>query len=230
MKEFGDNVKARFSLVGVLVVLGLSSGGPARAKSGPLIPDDPGLDRALRQQLRSPAPPRVEKLKALMWRYGSRMNLSYRWGKFACSVSSCAYHQFSLMFYPVAMAAPSSPYWRMLRLGIGVEGGGETTQKRERWWQRNQTLAGVLSLGVQFPYRVTPFFDFIVTMGALHRNIYNKDLFHFTHSVGLEAGVTVFAASWFGVTASLGWRRWVIKVNPKSLYYDTFTVATGVGF
>lgn len=205
-------------------------GGGAQAAPKPFIQEDPGLDRALRKQLKKPQPTTSERLARNMWRYGSRLNLAYRWGKFACATSSCPYHQFSLVIYPMAMAAPKGPFWRMVRLGVGLEAGGETTQSREKWWQRNQTIAGVLSLGLQYPYRVTPFVDFIVTLGAIHRNIYNKDLFHFAHSVGIEAGVTVFAASWFGVTASLGWRRWVIKVDPKDLYYDTLTFSTGIGF
>lgn len=199
----------------------------------PLIEDDPALSRALRLQMKEPEPPEMsagERLAGSMWRYGPRFTAGYRLGKLACSVGDCWYHQFSLMFYPLAIATMQNPWWRLVRFGLGVEGGGETEQTRQRWWQRNQTLAGVIALGLQLPHRVTPYVDFVVTMGALHRHIYNKDLFHFVHSVGLEAGAAVFVWRSFLLEASAGWRRSVVKVDPKTLYYDTFTFKIGMGF
>jgi len=219
-----------FSSCALFVLSSLFVMGEGFAAGKFIIDDDPGMDMALKEQLKPPKKTAGEMLDHAMWRFGSRMVVGYRWSKFACSVSSCPYHSFSLMFYPVAMAKAESPVWRMIRIGLGLEGGGETTQTREKWWMRNQVLAAVVSLGMQFPYRVTPFIDFVVALGAVHRNIYNKDLFHFTHSLGIEAGATVFPVKWLGLTATLGWRRWVIKTNPDSLYYDTFTFMTGIGF
>lgn len=195
-----------------------------------LIDDDPGLDLALKQQMQTPEKGMTEKLSSQMWGFGPRMTLGYRWSKSACAVSSCPYHQFSIVFHPIAIAALENPVLRMIRLGIGIEGGGETTQARHKWWSRNHSLAAVISIGFQFPHRVTPFLDFLMTLGALHRNIYNKDLFHFAHSLGIEGGVTVFPLSRLYITAAVGWRRWVIKTSQNSLYYDSFTFMTGIGF
>ncbi len=203
---------------------------PGFASPDFLIDDDPGLDLALKQQMKTPEKSRLEKLSDRMWQFGPRMTLGYRWSKSACAVSACPFHQFSLVFHPFAIAGPKNPVFRTVRLGIGIEGGGETTQTREKWWSRNHSLAAILSFGVQFPQRVTPFADFVMTLGALHRNIYNQDLFHFAHSMGIEAGVSIFPLSRLQVTAAVGWRRWVIKTDTDSLYYDSFTFITGVGF
>jgi hypothetical protein len=200
--------------------------------AGALIPDDPALNYALRRQMKkAPAPklPLTVRLKNSVWRYGPRFSAGYRLNKFACSVGDCWYHQFSIMAYPLAMASLTNPWWRLLRFGLGIEAGGETTQKRERWWQRNQSMYGVISLGMQYPHRVTPFLDFVLTLGAIHRHIYNKDLFHFAHSVGIETGAAVFIWKHFQLGASVGWRRSVIKVDPKSLYYDSFTMNVWLG-
>lgn len=221
--------------------LSLSAAGSPQKPQTPAAPgpaiDDPALNRELELQLTLPErpPSPVKKVKKpgpppkIRW-FGPRVQLGYRIGQFACALAPCWYHQFSLMFYPVAFSSPRNIWWRILRFGVGMEGGGETTQERQKSWQRNHHLAGNLSIGVQYPWRVTPYLDWIITLGALHRHIYNKDLFVFAHSLGLEAGAAVYVAGSFNLATSVGWRRWVAKTEPQSMYYDTVTLNFAVGF
>lgn len=228
-------------LAAILVCpLATAFGGPPKKieprPSGPLI-DDPEMNRELEVQIKLKPRPKVVKKKVkkkkpppkYRWN-GPRVQIGYRIGQFACALKPCWYHQFSIAFYPVAFSNAESMWWRVLRFGIGMEGGGETTQDRKKKWQRNHHLGGLLSIGIQYPWRVTPYLDWIFTLGAIHRHVFNKDLFHFAHSVGLEVGAAVYVAGPFNLAMSVGWRRWVMKTEPDSTYYDTVTVNFTFGF
>ena len=199
----------------------------ARAADPILVNMDPGMNHALVQILRQ-AHRKTHKAWKGPGRQGPRVVLAYRLGQFACETGPCWYHQFSLMLYPIAMGDPETPAWKMIRFGIGIEGGGERTQSVGHWWQRHHHLAAVLSAGAQYPARVTPWLDFVVTLGAVHRNLYGKDLFNFAYSMGLDLGAAWFVAGPFNVNASVGWRHWVVNAKPD-IGYDTVTITAGLG-
>lgn len=202
-------------------------------KTKPTI-DDPELDRELENQFSLPVrrlSPKKPKAALPSPRFhGPRFQVGYRLSQFACAVEPCWYHQFSLMFYPIAFAKPERLWLRMMRIGLGMEAGGETTQKRDRKLQRNHHMAAQISLGIQYPWRVTPYLDWVLTLGSIHRNIYNKDAFIFAFSSGLDVGGSVFIVGPLNAGLSLGWRRYVMQTKPISMYYDTFVLTLTLGF
>ncbi len=199
------------------------------ARPLPPIPD-PDVAHDLQEQFRLPParPP------ARPWqgpsRQGPKVLVAYRTAQFDCVTRPCWYHQAAFVLYPIALSEPEGASWKLLRLGIGLEGGGEVTQQPEHGWQRHQHLGALLSLGIQYPWRLTPFLDFVATLGAVHRNVYNKDLFEFAFSLGVEAGVSLFLVGSFHVTGTVGWRRWILDTEPTRIYYDSVTATVGLGF
>ncbi|MCD6499713.1 MAG: hypothetical protein J7M25_15585 [Deltaproteobacteria bacterium] len=214
-------------LTAVALCVTTTSAMAARADEPVLVDMDPAMNHALVQLLHQAHRKPHEAWKG-PGRQGPRAVLAYRLGQFACETRPCWYHQFSLMLYPIAMGDPETAAWKMIRFGIGIEGGGERSQTLGHWWQRHHHLAAVLSLGAQYPARVTPWIDFVVTLGAVHRNLYGKDLFNFAYSTGLEVGAAWFVAGPFNVNASVGWRHWVVNAKPD-IGYDTITITAGLG-
>ena len=133
-----------------------------------------------------------------------------------------------IMFYPTAWL-DSQGFWRALRFGIGLVAAGESTQERTKWWQHNFGLEVALALGLQYPARFTPYAEFVLGLGALHRNIYNKDFIEFAYSVGLEAGFEVYLTGHFNLGMAFGWRRSVVNSPGGSFYADSWTLSVGIG-
>ncbi len=161
---------------------------------------------------------------------GPGLFLGYRLASFLCQVRACWFHQGVVMVYPLALLEPESLEGKLLRFGIGLEGGMEKSLDPDKSWQHHQHAAGLLSMGLQYPWRVTPFLDFVVGLGVLHRNLYNKDFFDFAYSFGLDLGTSIFVVGRFHVTASVGWRRWAVRSDLGNLYVDSWSMTAGLGF
>jgi len=163
--------------------------------------------------------------------HGARFRMFYKGYQFLCAAaqSACMYNGMGFMFYPTAFL-DSTGFWRALRFGIGLMAAGESTQVRTRWWQHNFGLEVALALGLQYPARFTPYAEFVLGLGALHRNIYNKDFIEFAYSVGIEAGFEVYLTGHFNLGASFGWRRSVVNTPGGSFYADGWTLSVGFGF
>jgi len=134
---------------------------------------------------------------------------------------SARYHCFTVDFHY---------YSRYLRGGVGLEGGAEDTARN------NYVGFGVLSGGVQYPARVTPYLDFIFGAGVLRRDVLHQDLVDFAYNVGLETGLDVFFGPGLLISTTMGWRRQVFsygghdQVDSAAVYFDTFTARVGFGF
>ncbi len=195
-----------------------------------LVPDDPAMDHLLSKAVegkeRQPLPGQWMAPK----RRGPGFFLGYRLAAFDCVVRPCWYHQVTLMLYPISLADPETVTGRVVRLGLGLEAGTETSQETMKWWQHHQHLGAVVSLGVQYPWRIMPFIDFVVTLGGVHRNLYNKDFFDFAYSLGFDFGGSVFVVGAFHVTGSIGWRRWVLRSDMAHVFYDSLSITAGLGF
>jgi hypothetical protein len=121
-------------------------------------------------------------------------------------------------------------YSGIVRAGLGVEGGADSTPRS------NFILDGTVNVGVQYPMRITPFFETTVGFGFLRRDVLHEDLFGFIYHVGLEAGAEVFISTRFLLSTAVGWRRQVFRygenpdVEATYVYFDSFTVKVGLGF
>ncbi len=162
--------------------------------------------------------------------HGSRFRLFYKSFQFMCAMEdpACLYNGMGMMFYPTAWL-DSTGFWRSVRFGIGLMGAGESKQSTSKWWQHNFGLEVLLALGLQYPARFTPYGEFVLGMGALHRNIYNKDFIEFAYSVGIEAGFEVYLTGHMNLNAAFGWRRSLVNTAGGSFYADSWTVSVGLG-
>jgi hypothetical protein len=90
------------------------------------------------------------------------------------------------------------PISGIFRLGLSLTAGGST---RDSGW-----LADVgLSLGVQYPYRVTPFLDARFSAGFIGANIVGHNEVSYELRPAIEGGLSVFLAGRFHFTAAVGW-------------------------
>ena len=100
----------------------------------------------------------------------------------------------------------------------------------------NVLIAATLRGGVQYPYRITPFCDLVVSLGALKRDVFDQDLWGFAYSFGIDLGGEFFVTDRFLLSLALGWRRPVfrytgnVSVQPADVYFDSFTLRVAAGF
>ncbi len=190
--------------------------------------DDPGIQRSIEGVLEEARTGSFEP--PATGPHGARFRLFYKGYQFLCALENpaCMYNGMGMMFYPTAWL-DSSGFWRALRFGIGLMGAGESKQDRTRWWQHNFGMEVLLALGLQYPARFTPYAEFVLGLGALHRNIYNKDLIDFAYSVGLEAGFEVYLTGHFNLNAAFGWRYSQVNTAGGSFYANSWTVSVGIG-
>ncbi len=213
----------------VALPTGLAWAGPSqKAPPHREYADDPGIQRSIEGVLEeartgSFEPPQTGP-------HGSRFRLFYKSYEFMCALENpaCLYNGMGMMFYPTAWL-DSTGFWRNLRFGIGLMGAGETKQATSKWWQHNFGLEVLLALGLQYPARFTPYTEFVLGLGALHRNIYNKDFIEFAYSVGIEAGFEVYLTGHFNLNAAFGWRRSLVNTPGGAFYADSWTVSLGIG-
>ena len=131
------------------------------------------------------------------------------------------YESITVDFYPVS---------KLIRAGGGLEFGGDSTDRD------NYLISGTIKGGVQWPWRVTPFFDFTLCFGALRWEMFHQENWSFAYQVGLEVGADFFVHDKWFVSTALGWRHIVFRhpgdsqVEPADVYFDSFTVQVSMGF
>jgi hypothetical protein len=199
---------------------------PKRARPAPVetfvLPDedDPKLARG--------APPRRP-----WWRVEHpvpRFKLAYRrlWAP-AIDGGTQPFDAGELDFYPVS---------GLLRFGVIGEvgwGGG----KYGLWY-----LSAGASLGVQYPARVTPFFEGRFVAGLIGGQFEGNPVVSWIYAGGLDGGIEVYYFRRLYVSAAIGWTHPVygavdaaaLMANPhstpilKTLSSDSFTFKLGLGF
>ena len=129
---------------------------------------------------------------------------------------------------------PSSGYFRFgvdteLGLGEGNYGG---------WF-----FTVGANVGLQWPWRVTPFLDARFTAGLIGASYLGQSAISWVYMGGLEGGIELYVARRFYLTAAIGWAHPVysgidvayVKAHPmldpqrKELATDTFTFKLGLG-
>jgi hypothetical protein len=179
-------------------------------------PDEPAVGRSVKEHRAAPRSFWAPRDR------GPRLKFGYRTFSVAdMGDVEARYHCFAIDAYV---------YSGIVRAGLGVEGGADSTPRS------NFILDGTVNLGVQYPMRITPFLEATVGFGFLRRDVLHEDLFGFIYHVGLEAGAEVFISSRFLISTAVGWRRQVFKfsenpdVEAAYVYFDSFTVKVGLGF
>jgi hypothetical protein len=115
-------------------------------------------------------------------------------------------------------------YSRFVRVGLGATGGVGRP--------RDDIMAlGTVSAGLQWPARITPFVEFDFGGGVYYRRMLAGQLF-WAHTLGVDAGVEIYLAGDFYVSAAAGWTRPVLHgaASGYDLYFDTFAMKFGLGF
>jgi hypothetical protein len=137
------------------------------------------------------------------------------------------FNAFELDYYPVS---------NFIRFGLDTEVGAGTAYSA--WYA---TVGAVL--GLQYPWRVTPFLEGRFTAGLIGASYMGQSAVSYLYVGGIEAGAAVYIASRFYLTASLGWAHPVfsgidvdyVKAHPmldparKDFSSDTFTFKVGLG-
>lgn len=196
-------------------------------ESGQPLADDPGIDVAIRDVL---AEARLGKpVVVVPGPHGAHLRLFWQGFQFHCAAGPCWYNGAGLVVYPSAWIDFKGG-WRALRFGLGLGGAGEGSQERQTWWQHDFLLEALLVVGLQYPWKLTPYVEFVVGLGAMHRNLYNQDDVFFAYSFGLQAGLEWFVYKAFNLGATVGWRRSLMDIGPQTIYADSVYVAVGIGF
>jgi hypothetical protein len=99
-------------------------------------------------------------------------------------------------------------------------------------------------LGLQYPWRVTPFLDARFNAGLIGASFMGQSAVSYIYTGGLEAGIELYVVSRLYLTAAVGWAHPVfsgIDINSviahpmldperKDFAADTFTFKVGFGF
>lgn len=208
---------------------GSSQAGPSRAAPAHReYADDPGIQQSVEGVLEEARTGSFEP--AATGPHGARFRLFYKGYQFLCALQNpaCMYNGMGFMFYPTAWLDLTG-FWRAVRLGIGLTAAGESKQERTKWWQHNFGMEVTLALGLQYPARFTPYGEFVLGLGALHRNIYNKDFIEFAYSAGIEVGFEVYLTGHFNLGAAFGWRYSQVNTAGGSFYANSWTLSVGIG-
>lgn len=214
------------SRIVLLLVLSVAS---ARADGPPSVilaadEDDPKLARLAAEAARAnevhPAP---------------RLKLSYRYLKMPhLDRSDIAFHGAQIDLYPVSIP------W--MRLGVNAalaSGRGMLEGKPSSPW----FFIGGVDLGLQYPYRITPFVDFRFAAGLLGGQIDQTAALTWTYHLGVEGGAEFYLFSRVFVSAAIGWLHTTyrganlveLRKHPmndvvyEAIVGDTFTVKVGIG-
>ena len=183
--------------------------GPATAH-----PDEPGMEELVRKAASEEYWSRREE--------GPTMKFGYR--TFAVSGvggEDSWYHGVTLDYYFLS---------KFFRAGAGLEVSLDTSPRE------NFILGATLTAGAQFPYRVTPFVDFVLCLGVLRRDLLDQDIYSFTYHFGLDFGVDFFVHDQFLLSLALGWKHPVFRyagnelVESADVFFDSFTLKLGLGF
>jgi hypothetical protein len=159
-----------------------------------------------------------------------RFKVAYRWlTARALTGGELQFHALSLGFYPASM--------RFLRVGVDAELGYAGGPYSQWYFTVGPTL------GFQYPARVTPFVDARFSAGLAGGSDLGFIAVSYMYTGGLEAGVELYVAGRFYLTAALGWAHPVysgidltaLMLNPmlqpprKEFSDDTFTFKVGFG-
>ena len=134
-----------------------------------------------------------------------------------------------LDLYPVSM--------RWFRLGFELEVGISNNQYSTTY------AAGGISLGVQYPWRVTPFIDGRFIGGVVGGSYMDHLLVTYTWMAGIDVGIELYVVSRLFLSLAIGWVHDVYrgididyqKLNPlndpisKMFIGDSFTFKVGIG-
>ncbi|MCB9555693.1 MAG: hypothetical protein H6707_06280 [Deltaproteobacteria bacterium] len=116
---------------------------------------------------------------------------------------------------------------------LRVAGGAEASSPLDG--STDLFVLGMLSVGAQYPWRVTPFVDANVGFGVRHWRMHNQGLTGFAYTIGVDVGGEYAISEGFWVSLAVGWRRPVVRqpgsgqIDSADLYDDTFTMKFGVG-
>lgn len=159
-----------------------------------------------------------------------RVKLAYRWLRAAgLEGPPIDFHVVELDYYPSSM--------RWFRFGMSAEG-GIGKDAFGSWF----FTAGAL-VGVQYPWRVTPFLDARFTAGVVGGSYLGQAAVSWIHTGGIEGGAEVHLGGRFYVSLALGWAHptysgidvEAVRQNPmlapkrKDFSNDTFTLKVGFG-
>jgi hypothetical protein len=157
-----------------------------------------------------------------------RVDLAYRrFTTAGLEGNSLDFNSIELDFYPVS---------NFIRFGLDTEGGVGTAYSA--WY-----LTVGASLGLQYPWRVTPFVEGRFTAGLIGATFMGQSAVSYLYVGGLEAGADMYIYSRLHLTAALGWAHPVfsgidvdyVKAHPmldpqrKDFAADTFTFKIGLG-
>jgi hypothetical protein len=158
-----------------------------------------------------------------------RFKLAYRYLSVASLTGGTEpLHAAALDFYPVS---------NLVRLGIGTEV-GFSGDSYGTWF-----LTEGLSLGVQWPARVTPFVDGRFVAGLVGANVLGHQVVSYIYAGGIDGGIEVYYLRRFFVTVAVGWVHPVyrgvdlaqVQAHPtaappgQDFAADTFTLKVGLG-
>jgi hypothetical protein len=222
-----------------LVVGGLLMvAGAAYAQEAPAPEDDPKLERPAPVVAAAPlgdeddpklARGAVTRRKLKLDHYVPRVKLAYRRLTFAgLDSDTIDFNTIELDYYPFSS-------W--VRLGIDTEI-GIGSDKYSSWFF---TVGG--TLGLQYPWRVTPFIDGRFVAGLIGGSYLGQTAVSWVYVGGIDIGCEFYTVGRLLVTAAIGWAHPVfsgidaayVRAHPmlepqrKELSYDTFTFKIGIG-
>jgi hypothetical protein len=195
--------------------------------SAPAVDDDPGIVVILESVLDEAAQVRPTPRAPFRF-HGGRFRVFYEGYQFDCTTRACWYNGMGLALYPTAFV-DSKGFARAIRFGIGLAAAGESSTEHMTWWQQGIALEGQLLLGLQYPARATPYVELALGLGAVHRNVYNRDAIDFAYAFGLNFGLEVFVHRGLHLLAAIGWRRSVAYPKATSRYADSVYLQVGFG-
>ena len=129
------------------------------------------------------------------------------------------------------------PFSSIVRLGMGLEIGLTYQNPLGAWY----FVAGP-ALGLQYPWRVTPFVEGRFVAGFLGGSFMGQVAVSYLYVGGVDAGLEWFAAGSFHLTASVGWAHPVYKfidlqftrdnplLAPRLIELASDTVTFKIGF
>jgi hypothetical protein len=226
-------------VVVIVCLLGAARAGAARSAEAAFedaVEDDP---KCVRGECLPPRPPPLDEddpklARGLRKRRPTaRFELSYRFLQIADPFGGALpMHLVEATGFPVS---------GIFRLGILLSAGGAP---RYSAWMVDVGL----SAGVQYPFRVTPFFDVRFTAGVIGADLFDHKVVSYQYRPSIEGGIEVFLAGGFHLTAAVGWSHPVyggVDANAvqqminagqtptfevKDLSFDTVTARVGLGF
>jgi len=124
-------------------------------------------------------------------------------------------HALSIEGFPLATIVP----W--LRIGLGVDVGFRLLEAHTDW-----TFKGFASVGVQYPWRVTPYGSVNIGGGVAYRRRFGQSLVDGLFAVGADVGITWPATRTFAMDLGLGY----LYSSFSDLSYHSFTIRVALGW